>query len=385
MSVSLTVVRRLALIPLLVLVAVPAARGANPPPLPPRPQLASDRAQFLHLAEQGLAQTKRLWWNSGLGWYNDRLDDTDRLPLATLWSAYPLFEATNAVAIAHPTAASRAAVNAFAAKAVRYWDPNVKPSGGFSYYYTSKGGWNAYFDDNGWWGLAFIDAYRATGNRRWLGQAARALRFMDSAGWDWAAGGMWWDTDHHHKTSEPLAAATLIAASLYRTTHKLGYLKLAKKYLAWANAKTVNRKTGLYGRSDTDGTEMDYVEGMFIAAHAELCAATKSRAYCAKARQLANTALNHFPIDADWAPETDVIYLRWLIDLYEHDRNPRWYAVVYRNAQRAVASARDSQGLWSQRWDGTWTKPGMLRTQAGTLALLAWISVPAPPAKLTWR
>ena len=89
-----------------------------------------------------------------------------------------------------------------------------------------------------------------------------------------------------------------------------------------------------------------------------------------------------FPILADWAPETDVVYMRWLLDLYARDDKPRWYAVVYANAKQAVAHARDSSGLWSQRWDGGWTKPGLLRTQAGTLALLAWMSTAKPPLSL---
>ena len=371
------------LVAVLALALIPAAQAANPPRLPARAQLVSDRAMFLKLAEQGLAQTKQLWWNSELGWYNDRLDDQDRLPLATLWSAYPLFEATNAVAIAHPTAANKAAVNFFAAKATKYWNPDLKPVAGFVYYYTARGAWDAYMDDNGWWGLAFLDAYKATGNKRWITQAARALRYMDVVGWDKKAGGMWWDADQHKKTSEGLAAGTLIAANLYRITHEKSYLALAKKYLAWANAKTVNkRQGGLYGRSDIDPTVMNYVEGMFVAAHAELCAATKVRSYCTKAKALANASLQQFPILADWAPETDVVYLRWLLDLYARDGNPRWYAVVYANAKQAVAHARDSSGLWSMRWDGGWTKPGLLRTQAGTLALLAWIATAKPPLSL---
>lgn len=374
--------RRLAAILVLGAFAVPAAHAADPPPLPSPAQVLADRAAFTQLAEQGLKQTKQLWWNSKLGWYDDRLENTDRLPLATLWSAYPLFEATNAVAIAHPTAANKAAVNAFAAKAAKYWDPDIKPNGGFAYYYTARGAWNAYFDDNGWWGLAFLDAYRATGNAKWLAQADRALRFIDAVGWDWASGGVWWDTDHHHKTSEPLAAGTLIAATIYRLTHKPWYLKTAKKYLAWADKRTWNKQAKLYGRNATDGTVMNYVEGMMVAAHTQLCLGTKNKTYCTKARQLANASLNHFPIDADWAPETDAVYLRWLLDLYEVDHNPRWYAVVYRNAKRAVASARDDQGLWSLRWDGTWSKPGMLRTQAGTLCLLGWIAAVKPPTTI---
>jgi uncharacterized protein YyaL (SSP411 family) len=364
--------------------AVSAAAAADPPALPSRSQVASDRTKFLQLAEQGLAQTKQLWWNAEKGWYNDRLNDDDRLPLATLWSAYPLFEAFSGVAIAHPTKANKAAVNAFAAWSEKYWNPNIGRTGAYIYYPTVKDpGWNAYLDDNGWWGLAYLDAYRATGNKRWVGDARRALVFMDAYGWDKKKGGMWWDVDQHKKTSEGLAAATLIAAKLYRIEHKKSYLAFAQKYLGWANSKTRNpRQHNLYGRSDTDGTVMNYVQGMFVAAHVELCRGTGVKSYCARARQIANASLQEFPIDADWAPETDSVYLRWMLDLYEQDKNPRWYALVYRNAQRAAQSARDSQGLWSLRWDGDWTKPGMLRTQAGTLSLFAWIAAMKPPGSV---
>jgi uncharacterized protein YyaL (SSP411 family) len=362
-------------------IAASAAVAATPPPLPSHGKLVADRSSYLRLSQQGLQQTKQLWWNSDLGWYNDFVDDQDHLPLARLWSAYGLFEATDAVAVAAPTTANKTAVTAFATYAERYWDPKIGKTGAYLYYPNIKdAAWDAYMDDNGWWGLGFLDAYRATGNARWVRDAARALLFMDRYGWDRKSGGMWWDADQHKKTSEGLAAATLIAAKLYTITHKASYLKLARKYLAWANAHTRNpRQHNLYGRSATDGTVMNYVEGMFVAAHAELCAATKSKSYCTKAEQLANAALQEFPVDADWAPETDTIYLRWMLDLYEHDHNPRWYALAYRNAQRAVANARDSQGLWSQRWDGQWTKPGQLRTQGGTLALLAWVAAVKPP------
>ncbi len=375
-------VRRLLLLAVAAaLLATPAALGANPPTLPSRSLLVADRANFLQLAEKGLAQTKQLWWNSDLGWYDDRLDDTDHLPLATIWSAYGLWEATNGVAIAHPTQANKAAVNVFAAKATKYWNPDLKPVPGFVYYYTARGPWDAYMDDNAWWGLGFIDSYKATGNKLWLTWAARALRYMDVVGWDKKAGGMWWDADQHKKTSEGLAGGTLIASLLYGITHKPSYLALAKKYLAWANAKTINKQQGgLYGRSDTDGTVMNYVEGMFAAAYAELCKTTKTKSYCTHANQIANASLNEFPILASWAPETDVIYERWLLDLYVRTKNPRWYAVVYANAKAAVANAQDDQGLWSKRWDGDWTKPGLLRTQGATLALLAWTAAAAPPA-----
>jgi hypothetical protein len=106
---------------------------------------------------------------------------------------------------------------------------------------------------------------------------------------------------------------------------------------------------------------------------------TKRKSRCRKAQALAAGSLKEFPLDADWAPETDVVYLRWLLDLYERDGDPRWYAVVHRNAKRALANARDDKGLWSLRWDGGWTLPGTLYTQSATLQLFAWVAAAEPP------
>jgi hypothetical protein len=50
------------------------------------------------------------------------------------------------------------------------------------------------------------------------------------------------------------------------------------------------------------------------------------------------------------------------------------------NAKRAAANARDPQGFWSLRWDGTWTMPATLYTQAATLELFAWIAATPPPS-----
>jgi uncharacterized protein YyaL (SSP411 family) len=374
-------VPRLLLAVLAAALAVPAATAATSPTLPAPAQVTADRATFLRLAEQGMVQTRSKWWNAQAGWYKG--NSSGDPPVASLWSSYPLIAATAAVAIAHPTDANKQAVDTIAKRAEAFWDPTLaNGSGGVSWLFGLRNTGNAYFDDTGWWGLAYLDAYRATGNKRWLWDAGRALGFIDRFGWDRAGGGgTWWNVAHEHKTSEPLAAAALIAATLYRIQHKPYYLEIAKRYIGWANANTLNKQQGsLYGRSDTDRTIMDYVEGMMIAAHAELCDGTKVQAYCTKARQLATASLNEFPTDAAWAPETDVVYLRWLLRLYEQDKDPRWYALVYRNAKRAQANARDPQGFWSLHWDGGYGLPGALYTQAATLELFAWAAAEKPPA-----
>ena len=355
--------------------AAPAAGAAT---LPPRAQLTADRKTLIQLAEQGMEQTRANWWNAKAGWYDGTRGD-DSL-LATLWHSYPLVAATAAVAIAHPTAANKQQVETLAKLAENFWDPTVgNGTGGVSWKWRLRDTGNAYFDDTGWWGLAYLDAYRATKNKRWLWDASRALGFIDRYGWDSGNGGVWWNVAREKKTSEPLAAGALIAATLYRVQHKRYFLDIAKRYIAWADAHTVNnRQGGLYGRSDVDGTVMDYVEGMMIGAHVELCDGTRVKSWCTKARKLATASLAQFPLDANWAPETDVVYLRWLLRLYEKDGDPRWYAVVYRNAKRAAANARDPQGFWSLHWDGTYGS-GALYTQAATLELFAWTAAVKPP------
>jgi uncharacterized protein YyaL (SSP411 family) len=362
------------------LFAASGAGASNPPPLPSHARVLADRDAVLRAAQVGIPQTRKLWWNSKQGWYMGRLGGDP--PLASTWSMFPLFEATNALAIASPTPANKAAVEDFARRAEAYWDPTIENgAGGVSWLYGLRNTGNAYFDDAGWWGIAYLDAYRATKDKRWLWDAGRALGFIDRFGWDKRAGGVWWNVAHDHKTSEPLAAGGLIAATLYRYQHKTYYLNIAKRYITWADAKTRNpRQGGLYGRSDTDGTVMDYVEGMMIGAHTELCVGTKRQSWCRRAEALAKASLDQFPIDANWAPETDVVYLRWLLDLYQRDRDPRWYAVVYGNAKRALANARDDQGYWSLRWDGGWTLPGTIYTQSATLQLFAWLASVPPPA-----
>jgi hypothetical protein len=118
---------------------------------------------------------------------------------------------------------------------------------------------------------------------------------------------------------------------------------------------------------------------MMAAADVELCRATKQQSWCARAEAIAHASLNAFPELADWAPETDVVYLRWLLDLYQQDHDKTWYALAYTNAKRAAANARDAQGFWSLRWDGTWTMPATLYTQAATLELFGWLAATPPP------
>ncbi len=271
-------------------------------------------------------------------------------------------------------------MNTFSSGAERYFNAALKPVGGYGYYPgQTDPREHTFFDDNGWWELAYLDAYRATRSPRDLRDAERAFRFIAVSGWDHRAGGTWWETLHEHKTSEPLAAEIYAGFALYRATGVRSYLRTAETFLTWADSHSWNATAHLYGRSSTDPTVLDYVEGMMIGAQLELCEIRRSAGPCTKAEQLARASAAAFPRFSDWTPAADVVYLRFLLDLYREDANPVWYRVVDDNARRAARLARSEDGLYFKRWDGGKFPARLLQPDAATLGLFALVGGTEPP------
>ena len=205
----------------------PAARpsGADAPEVSapstpgPAPALTPAQQRYLALAKSGVARARRRWGDRRRGWYDALLDDRNHYPLATIWDIVPLFQSLDAIAIAQPSAANRRALADFASGAERYLNRGLRPVPGYSPYPGDRErDTETWFDDNGWWGLAFVEAYRASGTRRYLTDAERALSYITAAGWDPRSGGIWWNTEHPYKAGAALAADTLLATLLYQET-----------------------------------------------------------------------------------------------------------------------------------------------------------------------
>jgi uncharacterized protein YyaL (SSP411 family) len=298
-----------------------------------------------------------------------------------MWGIVHQFEATSAIAMADPTSANVAAARSFANAAERYWDPNLRPVPGYA---PSPGGrgTHAWYDDEAWWGVAFFDAYRATGDRHFLDSAARSLAFVDS-GWDPRSGGIYWDTNRTFKASESLAGATLIAAGLYQETHDPHDLALARKYIAWADAN-IRGSDGLYGGRSTPAGPMPYVEGPMAEAFLRLCRATGHRSYCSAGERVMRAAADRFPT-LEMGPQYDALYVRAVLEVYRLDHNPRWYRIAADAADRALANAADGSGREMRTWDGRpisaiGTPTGKLQTHAATTSVFAWLADATPPA-----
>jgi hypothetical protein len=366
----------------------PLAASEQPLAASQQPLTASQQG-YLALAEQGVAQARRRWADRRRGWYDARLRDHDRYPLATIWDIVPLFEALDAIAVAQPTPANRRAVAGFAAGAERYLNRGLRPLAGYSPYPGDRApGTLTWFDDNGWWGVAFVNAYRATGSRRYLADALRALRYIAAVGWDPRAGGIWWNTGHPYKAGEALAAGTLLASLLYEQTRSPFALAQARRFLLWANTAGFSPADGLYAGSSANATPIDYIEAPLIYAQALLCRLTASAGECERAEQLKSAALARFGYLLDFSPQYDAIYLQWMLALYSLDRDPTLYSLAADNARDAASRALNSEGLYLLSWNGEvlprgFALPGMLQTHAATTSVFAWLAVYAPAGAQT--
>ena len=370
---------------LLVSLSASANASVAAPSTPRAPALSATQQRYLGLAEAGVAQAERRWRDSRLGWYDARLKDRERYPLATIWDIVPLFESLDAIAIAQPTAANRSAVARFAAGAERYLNHGLHRGPGYSPYPGDReGDAETWFDDNGWWGLAFVNAYRATGTRRYLADAERALRYIAAAGWDPNGGGIWWNTHHPYKAGEALAAGSLLATLLYQQTHSAFALAQAQRFLRWANSSGFSAANGLYAASNLNPTPIDYIEGPLIYAQATLCHLGGTAGECERAEVLKSTALSRFGYLLDFSPQYDAIYLQWMLALYALDGDRSLYALALDNARDAQTRAVNGDGLYLLSWNGEtlparYALAGMLQTQAATTSVFAWLAVYPPP------
>jgi hypothetical protein len=377
-------VRRFLLIPCILAIGAIAASAAAAS-APAGPPLSAAQQRYLALAETGVSLAQRRWRDRGRGWYDARLNDRDRYPLATIWDIVPLFQSLDAIAIASPTAAHRQAVRSFAAGAERYLNHGLRPLPGYSPYPGDRtAGTETWFDDNGWWGLAFVDAYRATGSRRYLADAERALRYVARAGWDPAGGGVWWNTTHPYKSGPALASDTLLATLLYQLTRSSFDLDQARRFLRYANGAGFSNADGLYVDSSVNATPVDYIEGPLIYAQATLCRLISAPAECQLAERLKASALNRFGYLLDFSPQYDAVYLQWMLALYALDGDRTLYRMAVDNARNAQTRAANAQGLYLLSWNGQTLPridavPGMLQTHAATTSLFAWLAVYPPP------
>jgi hypothetical protein len=402
----------------------------------PAAALSGTQQRFLRAAESGVTATRnpKLWWERGHHWYRARLHHPRT---AGLWQVVSLFEAVNGIAIASPTRAHRRDVIRFGLGAERYLNPNLEPVPGFGPRPNQRGGGQtAWFDDNGWWGLAFLNAYRATGLPRFLHDAEVAQGFISVSGWDdrpGSPGGIWWNTNHGFYAGESLASGTELSVRLYGLTHEQHYLDDALKFINWADTWLYN-DDGFYARLRTPAGQgigsssavaadrdraalarypeeaaklaagatpatrasllvsdeppfvplaMPYVQGPMIVAFHGLCETIHDLSFCERARGLAERSAARFPYP-DMGPQYDQVFIRDMLEYGTRTGDVTWYRLAKRNAKRALRRSRVKGGLNLRTWDGdrgasAGVRKGSLQLHSATTSIFAWMAATPSP------
>lgn len=355
-------------------------------------RFSAGRAKFLVAAERGVRVAKSRFWDSRAGWYREHLNGNSDPKLASIWSVVHLFNALDALALTDHSKVHIRMVQRFADRLhPLYWNPvaghvphtRIRVGG-----YTpgpGQTGVNAhtYYDDNGWLGLAFYEAYKATGTRAYLAHAQAAFDFIARTGWAAGlGGGVWWDSHHVSRSSESISTNTLLGALLYETTHDQRFLRTVQGYISWADKNIWNAGAGLYERDPFSPILMAYVQSPFAAAEASLCRSTKDKSWCDRSEQLAAASLAGFPAQLQHGPQYDSVYLQWMLDIYSDDGNPKLYELAYDNAERALAKAGGQGGVYLRGWDGRRAPdapPDSVKIDTSTLQLFAWVAAVKPP------
>lgn len=361
----------------------PLTPWRQPPVSLPVPRIVD----YAALAAEGLRQARR--WRRGV-WYCEYLGCTrGPYPLATLWATVPLFETLDALETAQPSPAHKALLDRFARQSERYWDQRL---GGYAPYPGDRGATaEAWFDDNGWIGLAYLNAYRATHETRWLRDAQRAFGFVAARGWDGAGGGgMWWNTHHPYHSGPALAADALLGMLLYEEDHRSAQMADAQTWMDWANVHDVGDERHLYLEQPNQPESVnDYVQAPLVYAQYLLCKDGQGEGYCVRAGRVAATMAEGHAIGSgyrdDFGPEYDTIYLQWMMAYGRATGESYWLAAAQLNGAAATEHVASGQGLWLSSWWGgpipdPETHPNMLRTVAATTSLFAWLDVYAGPA-----
>lgn len=167
---------------------------------------------------------------------------------------------------------------------------------------------NEYIDDTGWWVVAWVDAYRATGNVKYLNSAKIAADFMSewwdrgtncSGGVQWKlefVGGVWRGTNYLSAISNALYLQA--NSALYNETGEAKYLERAQAEWVWYSTSGMRDTDGLI-RDGVNGTtcvasgqKFTYNQGVVISGLVELHEATGDESLLNWAQVVANGVIS---------------------------------------------------------------------------------------------
>lgn len=246
----------------------------------------------------------------------------------------------------------------------RYYDTLREPNAYQAYPYDF-GGDDRFYDDNMWLGIDFYEAYKLTGNQKYLKKCEDIFDFIKSGWSDELGGGIYWcEQTRDTKNTCSNGPAAVMALKLYDATGDKEYLDWAQKIYKWTK-ESLQAPDGNYWDNinldrKIDETKYTYNSGTMLNSAVLLYQITKDEKYLEEAQRIARASFELFvPENSDGNrffdsgnPWFNVILFRGYLALYDVDKNDKYIKVVSENADFAWKNARDQYGLISPDWSG---------------------------------
>lgn len=209
-----------------------------------------------------------------------------------------------------------------------YYDPSL-PAPGYGSYVVKEKREDRYYDDNQWIGIACMDAYERTKQKKYLEEGTLIYQFM-MTGYDTVSGGglYWKERDGSTKNTCSNGPGVILAIQLYKATGKKAYLDTAIMIYDWTKKWLLSPEWVYYDNLKLPSRTLDkrtytYNTGTMLQSSVLLFKITKDKKYFAHAQELARGSLKKFYKDNSFPSHYwfNAVLLRGYIDLYKTDGN----------------------------------------------------------------
>lgn len=251
---------------------------------------------------------------------------------------------------------------------------------------------NDYYDDMGWWAMGWIATYDLTGDQKYLNTAKDLYLDMTTGGPTTCGGGIYWNKTHEAIASisnELYLAVSASLANRVSAEEKADYENSAQAEWDWFwesgvinDASLINDGIDKGSCQNDNKTTFTYNQGVVLAGLSELARAKGDGGLVAHAQELAKASMEKLsdngiltepvdhPLDEQGAMFKGA-YVRGLSTLNENEGQQAYTDFLKKNADSALASARDGEGVIRDRWQGGSEGSGAASHAAGIDVLVA--------------
>lgn len=295
-------------------------------------------------------------------------------PHSYLWPLCALIQAANEMEQLQPEKKYMPQVM----EAIDQYRSTRAPRPGYDSYVVREGGGDRFYDDNQWIGLAYMDAYRRTGDRKYVFLSDEIYRFQMGAYDTIAGGGLYWkERDMTTKNTCSNGPGILLALRLYQATKLPSFLDTALVLYEWTKENLLSPESVYYDAVKIPGRTIDkrcftYNTGTMLQSAVLLYIITKKEKHLEDAQQLAAGSLAYFFKEGRFPGNYwfNAVLLRGYEELYKVDKNKTYINAFITDTDKIFQTEMDEKQLVGRR------SAKALIDQAGLLEItvrLAWL------------